>query len=137
MERFRNFIGKVPTGLLTGVTVAAILWLTLAPHPTGDVEIPLFPGADKVVHSIMFGFLTMIVLLESMKYYKWEPLSLARIGVVAFICSAFGVGIEVAQRAMGMGRSFEILDILADACGAMVGAAVWAAIQDFFAQQNN
>lgn len=132
MERFRGIFGKIPTGLLSGLTVAAILWLTLAPHPTGDVELPLFPGADKVAHAVMFGGLAFVVLLELMKHSRWQPLSLPLIGLVAFICAGFGCGIEVVQRAMGLGRSFETLDILADSAGALIGAGIWAAIQNFF-----
>ena len=135
MERFRRIIDKIPTGLLSGITVAIILWLTLAPHPTGDINLPLFPGADKIVHVVMFGFLALMVLLETMKHRKWEPLSLVTVGVIAFICAIFGIGIEIAQRAMGLGRSFETLDILADSAGAMLTGGVWAAVQDWFKEE--
>lgn len=133
MERFRKLIGRVPTGVLSGATVALILWLTLAPHPAGDLDLPLFPGADKVVHAVMFGFLTVVVLLETMKRRRWTPIPLVGIAAVAFACTALGIGIEFLQRAMGMGRSLEILDMLADAAGTMIGAALWAAVQDAFA----
>lgn len=132
MQRFREILGKIPTGLLSGLTVALILWLTLAPHPTGDLDLPLFPGADKIVHGIMFGFLTFVVLLEMMKHRGWSLLPLTAIAVVAFICAIFGIGIELLQRAMGLGRSFEVLDMLADTAGAMLGAGFWAMIQTIF-----
>lgn len=135
MERLRKLIGKVPTGLLSGLTVAAILWLTLAPHPTGDLEIPLFPGADKVVHVVMFGFLAIMVLLETMKHKDWRPLSLPLVGVISIACALFGIGIEVVQRLMGLGRSFEVLDILADSAGAVAAGGVWAMFQNLLAQQ--
>lgn len=134
MERFRQLAGKIPTGLLSGVTVAVILWLTLAPHPAGDLELPLFPGADKIVHMIMFGFLTLVVLLETMKYRKWQFLPLVTVGIIAILVSLFGVGIEFAQRAMGLGRGLEILDMLADAAGAMAAAGIWAAFQKLIAR---
>ena len=137
MERFRNLIGKIPTGLLSGITVAIILWLTLAPHPAGDLDLPLFPGADKVVHALMFGFLTVVVLLETMKRHKWQPVSLVEIGVISFICALFGIGIEILQHAMGLGRSFEILDILADSAGAMAAGGLWAMLQETLVQNNN
>ena len=130
MEKFRKIMGKIPTGLLSGITILVILWLTLAPHPTGELDIPLFPGADKVVHFIMFGFLAVVVLLEVMKHRKWMPLPLVGVGAIALICSAFGIGIEFIQRAMGLGRSFEILDILADSAGAFLAAGVWIALQN-------
>lgn len=133
MEKFRSLINKIPTGLISGVTVALILWLTLAPHPTGKMHIELFPGADKVVHAIMFGFLALVVLLETMKHRHWQPISLPGIGVTAIICALFGFGIELLQHAMGLGRSFETLDILADSAGAVCGGGLWAAIQNVFA----
>ena len=134
MERFRNLIGKIPTGVLSGLTVALILWLTLAPHPAGDIDLPMFPGADKIVHVIMFGFLTFIVLLEFMRHGGWAPLSLTLVGTVSLACGAFGIGIEFAQRAMGLGRGLEILDMLADSAGAIGMGGVWAAVQDSFAK---
>lgn len=133
MGKCRKLFDKVPSGLLSGITVALILWLTLAPHPTGDLDLPLFPGADKVVHIIMFGFLTFIVLLEMMKHKGWKPLPLPLIGLVALLCALFGMGIEFAQRAMGLGRGFEIMDILADTAGAIGSGGVWAMIQSLFA----
>lgn len=122
---------------MSGITVALILWLTLAPHPTGDLEIPLFPGADKIVHGIMFVFLSIIVLLDIMKHRDWQPLGLVTVSVVSLLCAVFGIGIEIAQRAMGLGRSFEILDILADTAGAVLGGGIWAVLQSVIAKPDS
>ena len=137
MNWLRNVLGHVPTGLLSGITVIAILWLTLAPHPTGDMELPLFPGADKVAHALMFAFLAFMVCIETMKKNGWQMLKLPLIAVIAFACSIFGIGIEITQRAMGLGREFETLDILADAAGAFGASGIWAMVQEFFAQSDN
>ena len=137
MQKFRNFIGKIPTGLLTGVILALILWLTLAPHPTGDMKLPLFPGADKIVHLLMFGFLTFVALLETMKRKKWAMLSLVTIAVISILAALLGIGIELLQRAMGLGRSFEILDILADTAGAIGAGGVWAIGQKAIAKPDS
>ena len=95
---------------------------------------PLFPGADKVVHLVMFCFLTCVVSLEVMKFRKWALIPLPALGGIAFLCSALGIGIEFIQRAMGLGRTFEILDILADSAGAFFGAGIWAVFQKLFAK---
>lgn len=137
MQKLRNLISKIPTGLLTGVTLAVILWLTLAPNPTRKLHIPFFYGADKIVHLLMFGFLTFVVLLETMKHKNWNTLSLVTVGCITFICAIFGVGIEFLQRAMGLGRSFEILDILADTAGAFAAGGIWAMIQGVIATPDN
>lgn len=134
MERFRNFISKFPTGLLTGLTLIAILWLTLVPHPLGKAHFSLFKGADKVVHVVMFGFLTLVMLLDTMKECKWAMLSLVKIGLVAFACGALGVLIEWGQKKMGLGRSFEVLDILANAAGALGAGGIWAMFQEYLAK---
>ena len=64
MDKARRIIEKLPSWLLTAVTVAAILWLTLVPRPLGDMKPELFPGADKVVHAIMFGGLALMILTD-------------------------------------------------------------------------
>lgn len=136
MDGLRKFLGHVPTGVFSGLTVGLILWLTLAPHPTGDLDLPLFPGADKVVHAIMFGFLAFVVLLELMKHRGWHPLPLVAVAAVSLLCAAFGIGIEFAQRAMGLGRALEVLDMLADSAGAVTAGAIWAAVQNVFAEKD-
>lgn len=134
MEKFRALIDKLPTWFLPAVAIAAILWLTLAPHPAGKLDIPLFPGADKIVHVALFGFLAFVVLLEAMKEKRWTTLSLFTIGVISFLCTGFGVGIEFIQKAMGLGRSLELLDMAADGAGAFGIGGVWAAMQGVFAK---
>lgn len=126
----KNLLEKIPTGTLSGVTLAGILWLTLAPHPTGDVKVYLFPGFDKFAHGVMYGVLTFIVLLEWMKKRKWVPISMAGMAVVPFACALLGVVLEYAQHVMGLGRTWEIYDMLANASGAMIGGGIWALIQD-------
>lgn len=133
MNKIRNLLDKIPTGVLTGLTLALILWLTLAPDPTGKLDLPLFPGADKVVHAIMFGFLTFIVLVETMRKLKWHAVPMAGISVIVFACALTGIGIEYLQRLMDLGRSFEVLDMLSDAAGAYFIAGLWAFVQDQFA----
>lgn len=96
---------------------AAILWLTLAPHPIGDQEIPLFPGADKIVHALMFLGLCGIFLVEMQIIGKLRK----SVAAVATICTILmGIGIEYLQRLMGLGRSFEAADMIADTTGALI-----------------
>lgn len=132
----KRLLSKIPTGVLTAVVLGAILWLTLAPHPTGDIDLPLFPGADKVVHGILFLGLSIAALIDIMKRRGWRMVPLTVIGLVAFAASIIGIGIELAQEAMGMGRTMETLDILADCGGAFLGAGIWAAFQSIWASPN-
>lgn len=132
VQKIKAALRHFPNWIISGVVLVLILWLTLAPHPTGDIELPLFPGADKVAHGILFGLLAFTICLDWMRKRGWRPLPLPGIGGVAIATALAGVGIEIAQEGMGLGRSFEFLDIMADTAGAMIGAGIWAAVNNLF-----
>lgn len=129
LDGFRRVVAKLPPWILTSLTVALILWLTLAPKPLGDEEIPLFPGADKLAHAIMFGFLTTMELLDFQRRRKFRPTAAATAAIAAILSAAFGVAVEYMQRAMQLGRGFETEDMVADAIGAVLAAVCWTALQ--------
>lgn len=108
----------IPAWTVTAVTVVAILWLTLARTPLPETEIPLIPGADKIVHAVMFGWLTLVICWD---WYitTHSRLSAPRIAVCAIISILFGGAVELAQGAMGCGRSADIWDFTADTIGAL------------------
>ena len=133
VDKIKSILNHIPKWLLSGLTLALILWLTLAPHPTGDIDLPLFPGVDKVVHVIMFGFFALMVCVDYMRAHKWASMSLTTVSCIAFATALFGVGIEFIQEWMGIGRSLEIMDMLADSAGAMAACGVWAVIEGRFA----
>lgn len=110
----RNIFKSWPTIL----TAALILWLTLAPHPVGAVHVTLFPGADKVVHFLMFATLTAAALADT--YRISSQLTKGRIGIIILSVSLFAFFDEWAQYAMSMGRTAEISDLIADITGALV-----------------
>ncbi|MDE7114969.1 MAG: VanZ family protein, partial [Muribaculaceae bacterium] len=107
------------------VTVAVILWLTLVPRPLGDMKPELFPGADKVVHAIMFGGLALMILTDCSRSRGWHRLSLLSVITAAAVSTLFGIVIELLQREMDLGRSYDFYDILADAAGAVTAALLW------------
>ncbi|MDE5653654.1 MAG: VanZ family protein [Muribaculaceae bacterium] len=120
----------LPTWLPTLLCVAAILWLTLAPHPLGDQKLPMFPGADKIAHALMFFVFTLCVLLDTLHMRRCRRLQLPIVALISFIGMGMGVGIEYLQAAMHMGRSFEFMDMAADAFGAILAGAVWILIDN-------
>lgn len=124
-RRMKRWAEKAPGWLFTLLTVALILWLTLAPEPVGDVDIPLFPGADKLVHAIMFGFLNLVVLFDLCRAHRWRYVATGWILLITLLAALFGVGIEYLQRAMGIGRSLEAADMLADSAGALLTGLSW------------
>lgn len=130
MEKFQKTLTRLPSWILTISTTLLILWLTLAPDPLGEDSPRLFPGADKVLHALMFGFLTMMILLDRVRRKGWMPLRLPSVAGAALASAVLGGLVEVAQLEMQMGRGFEWADILADTIGAATAAAGWSFIQD-------
>ena len=110
---------KVPAWIVTSIVLVAILWLTLARTPLPETDMPSIPGADKVVHAIMFGGLTLVMCWDwdvsrSRALRRWQA------SVCALASITIGGAIEIAQGAMGCGRSADIMDFAADAAGALV-----------------
>lgn len=123
VEQFHTAMQKLPKWLLSIVCVAVILWLTLAPHPFGDEELPMFPGADKIVHGVMFFGLTLSLLFDTLRYKHWHHLSLPLIAAMSLASMGLGILIEVVQPLFG--RGFEYWDMGVDITGAILGGALW------------
>lgn len=102
------------------IVLAVILYATLFPKPLGDEELPLFPGADKLVHAVMFGGLTGALVFDYMRSHNRRHIGAGL--VIAFGAGATVLGgvIEIVQGAMDCGRSADWLDLAADGLGAVV-----------------
>ena len=128
-EKIKSWLSKLPPWLFTLLTSLAILWLTLVPDPFGDDSPKLFPGADKVVHGLMFGGLALVIMLDSQRKSGWYPLSRGAVWLSALLAALTGVLIEFLQLWMGLGRGFELADMEADTIGAIVFAWFWIMTQ--------
>ena len=137
MESLRKALSKLPAWLLSIVTMLVIFWLTLAPKPLGDETPMFFPGADKVVHGIMFGFLGSMMMLDWQRKNHWREVYPRRIFVCATLSATLGILIEFAQASMGLGRGFEYADIAADTIGAYVFAIFWVLFQKYWIQNKH
>lgn len=124
-EKLHAWMKRVPRWLFTVVCLLVILYLTLMPDPLGDEELPLFPGADKIVHGLMFFGLTICMLFDEMRARGWKVLSLPVISLISLIGMGVGIGIEYLQEAMDLGRGKEFWDMVADAFGAISAGALW------------
>lgn len=115
-----KILDRIPRFLTSAVVTAGVLYLTLAPRPFGSVRIPLFEGADKVVHFMMFLAMAFAYHFDFRRGKK--PIDEARLmGWIFVSLSAFGGLIELAQWKMRMGRSGDWYDLLADIAGAVYG----------------
>ena len=127
MESLKKIARKIPTWVASALCLAAILWLTLSPEPVGAADLPLFPGADKLVHAVLFGGFTLTLCFD---FAKWRGgkrfISGLYLCIAVIISSATGILREILQRAMSLGRSFEIADIFADISGAIIATVIIA-----------
>ena len=137
MERIRISLSRLPVWLFSIVTILVILWLTLAPRPLGEESPKLFPGADKVVHGIMFGYLTIMMALDWQRKHHWKIVYPRRVFLGATLSALLGILIEFAQESMNMGRGFEYADMAADTIGAFVFAFLWILLQKFWTNNPN
>lgn len=117
LTKTQQFLCKLPPNIFTVITLIAICWATLTPDPFGGVDVELFPGADKVAHFIMFGFLSGVFIFDTIRGIRFRRTN-SRVPVVAAAGSTFvGAVIEILQQKAG--RSMELGDLLADCLGAV------------------
>lgn len=115
-----KILDRIPRFLTSAAVTAVVLYLTLAPRPFGSVRIPLFEGADKVVHFMMFFAMAFAYHFDFRRGKK--PVDEARLmGWIFVSLSAFGGLIELAQWKMRIGRSGDWYDLIADIAGAVYG----------------
>lgn len=107
----------MPLFLLSALAVVFIAVLTLMPMPVSDAE-PWMPYGDKVVHFMLFGALSTVLCFD----FGRKAGCLDRriiIGAMA-ISAVYGAAVELLQGGMGLGRSADMADWLADDLGAVV-----------------
>lgn len=117
----------IPAYQPTLAVIVLVLYLTLLPQPFGEEDLPLFPGADKIAHFMMFGGLTGTFIYDR---WRWDrPLTLKG-AFTAAICSAlFGLLVEWLQYAMDIGRTGnDIWDAAANTAGAFLAVPVCRAL---------
>ncbi|MEI6679762.1 MAG: VanZ family protein [Mariniphaga sp.] len=107
---------------LSGIYLIIIALLSLLPSDDFP-EIPLFPGADKIVHTCMYLGLTWLVcwLMHSEKNHKWYY-------AIMLFSVGWGIMMEVFQLIMHLGRSLDPFDMVANSVGALIGALIYLAM---------
>lgn len=121
----------------TALVVLAILYLTLVPRPLPDAGVEI-PGLDKVVHAMMFGGLAFVACIDEAQRRRGSFGQVARrkAWFIALLSAVFGGLVEIAQMAMGAGRSGDLLDFAADCAGAVVGMLLAARVLALLSKQN-
>lgn len=112
----------LPTALCT----AAILYITIAPHPAGEELVPVFPGYDKVIHGIMFFGLTLCVCVDALLHPDAAP-TRRRLLCILLVCAAFGAVDECMQTLLTADREGSVADWLADFAGCTLALFLYRA----------
>ena len=92
-------------------------------HQSGDsLDLPSFPGADKLAHMLAYGALAVTVLWCCGKNgtVRMQRTAVLTVG----LCLAYGMTDEFHQSFIPL-RSVSGLDIVADTAGAVVIAFFW------------
>ncbi len=95
----------------------------LSHQPGNELKLPLFVGADKLLHATAYGVLAITSIFALPKTFKTTfPLPTAFL--VVFICLLYGITDEYHQSFIP-GRSPDIFDVIADTVGAMIVCTIW------------
>lgn len=113
---FYRFCNSIPVWTATFVILAVIAVLTLM--PSSDVPSVRIPHIDKLVHFLMFGGLSSVILMDYSRFRR--HLGWSQWIVVASLSAAIGGLIELLQDSMEMGRGAEWNDFIADTLGAFL-----------------
>ena len=132
----KRFLQKMPPWTLTVVVVVLIIYLTLVPQPLPETDIQLFPGADKLVHAIMFGALAGAICLDVARRRGIEKLTTRFLSFCFLGTTIAGAVIEFLQKYMNVGRSCELWDFVADTSGALLAVIIARPIIRILLQAN-
>jgi len=104
---------------ISGLLAIIILVLSIMPADLNHNASPFFfTGIDKVIHGVMYLVFTLVVLNEYFRQYRfyWLPLILMSTGILAY-----SVCMEILQYLFISSRSGEVLDVVANLTGILLG----------------
>lgn len=119
-----GFVNKLPKGMFTFITLFLIIYISLDSNPFDVNKIHLFPGADKIIHALMYGFLVMVSVFDISKIKSYSKPCFGLYMCSVLFSIIVGVLMEFLQESMNLGRGFDLYDIYADAVGAIIGFLV-------------
>ena len=104
---------------LSLIYLTIIAFLSLLP-PNDFPELPLFPGADKVVHTCLYLGLAWLACWSMHAEHKkiWYLL-------IILLSISWGAIMELFQFLMHLGRSFDLYDILGNSIGTLIGVLIY------------
>ena len=108
-------------GLLSILVLALIAYISLDSDPFDANRIQLFPGADKVIHGIMYFTLSSVFCFDYIKQRNNRVIKFYCLCICALLAFIYSVLMEYLQGVMDLGRSASVLDAVANFIGAFMG----------------
>lgn len=120
MTTIKKLIHIIPAGVPSVLAIGLDAYLSLASTPVPS-SIPMFEGADKVVHFIMYMAITLVFTYDYAKYKFPHHTKLNMEFMLMTISMLLGLIMESLQLSLTVDRCFEFLDIIANVSGAAAG----------------
>lgn len=112
--------------MFSAIATVLVVYMLLSPpsqFSSGWLSFLHFKNSDKVVHFLMFFFLGFAYLFDYTKYKSPRHTKLNKELAFTAVAAMVGLLTESAQLVMGLGRSFEVTDIVFDVIGALAAFA--------------
>lgn len=121
---------KLALGILWSLAILIMCVMPAGNLPETNITIPYF---DKIVHLGIFGILSFILVSILKEIFNYKK----SIVITIIICSIYGYVIELLQKYVSSGRSYEILDVLFDIIGCIFGILFYKLTKKFFVKKYN
>ena len=112
---------------LVWVIFEFVLIFTLLSMPGSDIQgtswisiILHLPFADKIIHMGLFGSLALSLFFHFEQYSNISFRSTRTKALSLIACILYGIGMEFYQKYFVPSRSLDVIDMLADAMGALL-----------------
>ena len=112
---------------LVWVIFEFVLIFILLSMPGSDIQgrgwmsfILHLPFADKIIHMGLFGSLALSLFFHFEQYSKASFQSTRIKALSLILCIVYGIGMEFYQKYFVPSRSLDVIDMLADAMGALL-----------------
>ena len=109
-----------PKTLLVAGLVYTLLITVAFLSPAAEVPKVNIPYLDKVFHVLIHCALSFIWLWFAFSNDKYH-ISIKTVIVVLVLCFSYGIAIEAAQHWFTVSRQFDLLDVLANGVGSLLG----------------
>ena len=107
----------------------SILWaliiLLASTLPGSELPKTQIPGIDKFIHILFYVVLVFLLQIALVKQFIFSSKRYYAGTISASISFFYGVFIEMLQYHLIDGRSFEILDVLANGIGCLLGIIIF------------